>query len=276
VPFDATGKVSFDHVYTEPDPRPYFRVLREVDYHLPQLAKPYFAKQVEEYREARRVAEPTVLDIGCSYGVNAALHRCDATMDELNEHYADEEVAGLDRAGMIARDREFVRARGIRSPAVRFVGLDVSGPALDYAEAAGFLDQTVHADLERSHPTEVQSAVLATADLVVSTGCLGYVTERTVAKIAELPGGRRPWMAHFVLRMFSYEPIAASLAELGYRTTEVAGIFKQRRFASTQEREQILDTLLANDVEPHELETEGWLCAQLHLSRPTDHEDYDT
>jgi hypothetical protein len=83
-------------------------------------------------------------------------------------------------------------------------------------------------------------------------------------------------MAHFVLRMFSYEPIAASLAELGYRTTGVAGIFKQRRFASIQEREQILDTLRANDVEPHELETDGWLCAQLHLSRPADHEDDET
>jgi SAM-dependent methyltransferase len=275
VPFDATGKVSFDHVYTEPDPRPYFRVLREVDYHLPQLAKPYFAKQVEEYREDRGVAEPTVLDIGCSYGVNAALHRCDTTMDELYEHYTGTEADGLDHAGMIARDRELVRAAA-QPPDVRFVGLDVSAPALEYAEAAGFVDEIVHADLERADPTRAQRAVLGRADLVVSTGCLGYVTERTVARIAGLPGGRRPWMAHFVLRMFSYEPIAASLAELGYRSTAVAGIFKQRRFASTQEREQILDTLRTNGVEPHELETQGWLCAEFHLSRPTDHEDDDT
>lgn len=270
MPFDATGKVSFDHVYTEPDPRPYFGALRELDYHLPQLAKPYFAKLIDEYREARRVAEPTVLDVGCSYGVNAALYRCEATLDQLYDHYTGEAAARLDRAGLVERDRRLVRDRGVRG--VRFVGLDVAGPAVAYAHEAGFLDEAVHADLERDAPTETQRAVLARADLVVSTGCLGYVTEKTIAQLAGLPA-RRPWMAHFVLRMFSYEPIATRLADLGYVTTSVDGVFKQRRFASATEQEQILDALRANGIEPHELETEGWLCARLHFSRPTETED---
>jgi len=271
VSFDSTGKYSFDHVYTEPDPRPYCVALRRMDYHLPQVAKPHFAELVEEYRLARGVAEPTVLDIGCSYGVNAALYRRDITMDELYRHYDGPEVARLDRAELIERDRRLIQSRG-----VRFVGLDTSGPALDYARAAGFLDQTVHADLEQDAPTEDQSALLAQADLVVSTGCLGYVTERTVGCVAELAKGRRPWMAHFVLRMFSYEPIAASLARLSYTTTEVDGVFKQRRFADDQEQKQILDALSAAGVEPHELETEGWLCARLYHSRPDDTATDDT
>lgn len=76
-------------------------------------------------------------------------------------------------------------------------------------------------------------------------------------------------MAHFVLRMFSYEPIAESLADLGYETVGVEGLFKQRRFVSEQEQVQILDAVGATGADPHELETEGWLCAQLYLSRPT-------
>ncbi|MGH3762204.1 class I SAM-dependent methyltransferase [Actinophytocola sp.] len=259
MPFDSTGKISFDHIYTEPDPRPYLRTLGALDYHLPQLAKPYFAKLIDERRS------PTVLDVGCSYGVNAALYRCDTTMDDLSAHYASEEATQLDRAALIERDRALVRAPASR--AARFVGLDVAAPALEYARAAGFLDEAVHADLEHDEPTERQAAVLAEADLVISTGCIGYVTERTIGRIAELPGGRRPAMAHFVLRMFSYEPVADRLAGLGYETVGVAGVFRQRRFASAREREQILDTLRAAGVEPHELETEGWLCAQLYLSR---------
>lgn len=257
MPFDSTGKVSLDHVYIEPDPRPYFTTLGALDYQLPQLAKPYFAKLVED------LGEPTVLDVGCSYGVNAALYRCDATMDELCRHYTSEEAGRLDRAGLIARDRALVG-----SPGARFVGLDASAPALAYAHAAGFIDEAIHADLERDDPTEDQAALLAGVDLVVSTGCIGYVTERTIGRIAGLPGGRRPAMAHFVLRMFSYEPIAASLAALGYRTTGVAGLFKQRRFADPREHEQILDAIRANGVRPDDLETEGWLCAQLYLSEP--------
>jgi SAM-dependent methyltransferase len=256
VHFDTTGKVSFEHVYTEPDPRLYFTTLREFDYQLPQLAKPYFAELIAGCQQ------PTVLDVGCSYGVNAALYRCDTTMNELYEHYTSAEAAGMDRAELIAADRARVASSG-----VRFIGLDVSAPALEYARAAGFVDVAMHADLERDLPTEQQSALLSEVDLVVSTGCVGYVTERTIARVAGLPG-RRPVMAHFVLRMFSYEPIAACLTDLGYETIGVEGLFKQRRFVSEQEQAQILGAVGATGAEPHELETEGWLCAQLYLSRP--------
>jgi SAM-dependent methyltransferase len=254
--FDSTGKISLDHVYTAPDPRPFCDALRGLEYHLPQLAKPYFAKLIEER------GTPTVLDVGCSYGVNAALYRHDMSMDDLYAHYAGEEAASLDRAGLISRDRALPVAND-----VRFIGLDVAAPALEYASAAGFLHAAVCADLEHDDPTDEQRAVLAEADLVVSSGCIGYVSERTITRIAQ---PRLPAMAHYVLRMFSYAPIAESLAGLGYRSEGVEGVFKQRRFASADEQEQILDAVRANGLEPHELETEGWLCAQLYLSSPAD------
>jgi SAM-dependent methyltransferase len=258
VAFDSSGKVSFDDIYTAPDPRAFFGTLRGLDYRIPQLAKPYFATLIEEYRAERHVAEPVVLDVGCSYGVNGALHRCHTTMAELYEHY--DAAAALDRAALLERDRQRVTKDD-----VRLIGLDTSAPALEYARAAGFLDETIHADLEAADPDDEQQALLAGVDLVVSTGCIGYVTEKTLVRIAR---GARPWMAHFVLRMFSYEPVADSLAELDYETTSIHGVFRQRRFASSDEQAQILDTLSAAGVDPQGLETEGWLYAQLFLSRP--------
>jgi hypothetical protein len=212
---------------------------------------------------------PTVVDVGCSYGVNAALLRCDATIDELYESYGA--AHGLARRELLARDRAFVRSR--RYPeAVRFVGLDSSGPALAYALDAGLLDDAVHADLESDAATEEQRARFAKADLVISTGCLGYVSERTIRQVAEAAqaaaDGRLPWMAHFVLRMFSYDPIAESLSELGYETVHIEGVFKQRRFASAQEQALVLDNLSSAGVDPHGLEADGWMYAQLHLSLP--------
>ncbi|MEV6877923.1 class I SAM-dependent methyltransferase [Amycolatopsis sp. NPDC051128] len=260
MPFDSTGKISFDHIYTAPDPRPFFGTLRRVAYHIPQLAKPYFAKLIEEYRAERGVARPTVLDVGCSYGVNAALRRCDATMDDLYAHYTGPDVRALDHAALVEADRNRVR-----SDNPRFYGLDNSAPALEYALSAGFLDEALHADFERDDPDETQQKLLDDVDLVISTGCVGYVTEKTLSRIAR---GARPWMAHFVLRMFSYEPVAASLAELGYETAGVEGVFKQRRFASAEEQTQILDTLNAAGVDPAGLESDGWLYARLYVSRP--------
>lgn len=261
---NTTGKVSLDHIYSQPDPRAYFDTLRELGYCIPQLAKPYFTELIQEYRETGGAA-PTVLDIGCSYGINAALLRCDTTMTDLYERYCDRDFYAHDT--LVSRDREFVRAND-GAGGTRFMGLDASDGALSYALEAGFIDEAVHADLEADDPTEPQRERLATADMVISTGCVGYVTERTISRIAGAHGERLPWMAHFVLRMFPFEPVADSLAAAGYKTVRHEGVFKQRRFATPEEQTQVLDTLSSVGVDPHGLETDGWLYAQLYLSRP--------
>lgn len=265
--FDATGKVSLDHLYVQDDPRPYFSALRELDYCIPQLAKPYFAKLVRQYREAAGVDVPTIVDVGCSYGVNAALLTCDLTIDDLYDRYGDPASARLGRDELLARDRDFVRNHS-RPDRIRFLGLDSSAPALSYALATGLLDDALHVDLENDEASDGQRARLATADLVISTGCLGYVGERTIRQIATAPGERLPWMAHFVLRMFPYDPVAESLSELGYETIQIEGLFRQRRFACAEEQAQVLDTLSTVGLDPRGLEDDGWLYAQLHLSLP--------
>ncbi|QNE77822.1 class I SAM-dependent methyltransferase [Streptomyces finlayi] len=263
--FDANGKVSLDHIYTAPDPRTYFQVLRPLGYCVPQQAKPYFEKLIKEYRESEEVAVPTVLDIGCSYGINAALLKYDATMDELYARYGD--AARMSREELLARDRDLSRSR---RPAhgLRFTGLDASTSALAYAREAGFLDEAVHADLERDDPTPEQHARLAGTDIVISTGCIGYVTERTLTRVVRAQGERRPWMAHFVLRMFPFDPVEDALAGLGYRTVRVDDVFKQRKFADPHEQTRVLDSMAAAGVDARGLEEEGWMYAQLYLSRP--------
>ncbi|OHV34141.1 MULTISPECIES: class I SAM-dependent methyltransferase [Pseudofrankia] len=277
--FDATGKVSLEHVYNQPDPRAYFRTLRALDYRLPQLAKPYFAKVIDECQESRPDRRLRVLDVGCSYGINAALLKLDVAMDDLYERYAHPRS----RAALVAGDRALATARGGATD-IEVIGLDVSGPAVAYALDAGFLDDALHADLESRELTESERARLAGVDLVISTGCLGYVTDRTLTQIvtaaaspdpapgpdetAGRGGPALPWMAHFTLRMFPFDPIAETLAGFGYRTEAVDRLFEQRRFASPQERDQVLTTLGGVGVDPRGLEAEGSLYAQLFISRP--------
>lgn len=286
---DPTGKISLDHIYTQPDPRAYFGTLRELDYRIPELARPYFTTLIEAYRRVHRVETPQVLDIGCSYGINAVLLKSPSTMmDDLYDRYAGARAAARDRAELLALDRELLRGArsgngkprdgkprereprdgGPRDGGPRVVGLDVSRPALDYAREAGFLDQTVHADLESSEPTDRQRNLLAGADLVVSTGCLGYVTDKTISRVVDAQDGRRPWMAHFVLRMFPFDPIADLLESAGYRTHRVERLFRQRRFATQDEQTLVLANLAALGIDPAGLETEGWFYAQLYVSLP--------
>ncbi|MGH8968052.1 MAG: class I SAM-dependent methyltransferase, partial [Actinomycetes bacterium] len=136
---DTTGKISLGHIYTRPDPRAYFTTLRDLDYHIPELAKPHFRGLIAEYREAHRVRAPTVLDIGCSYGINAALVKYGATMGDLYDRYSGRDAHRHTRGTLLTRDRELVRSVD-RENQVRFLGLDASAQALSYALEAGFLD----------------------------------------------------------------------------------------------------------------------------------------
>lgn len=265
MPFDANGKASLDHIYTQPDPRAYFTTLHGLKYGIPQLAKPYFADLIRQHRQTQPGHTVRLLDIGCSYGVNAALLNDDATMDELHQWYADPAVHAMDHDTLLARDRKRFAGRRARA---RIVGLDSSQPALDYAHRAGLLDDAVCADLENNELTESQRGQLAGTDLVISTGCIGYVGASTITKVATADGDHRPWMAHFVLRMVPFEPIADSLRPLGYDIERVDRLFRQRQFVSGEEQAQVVDTLRTAGVDPSGLEDTGWLYAQLHLCRP--------
>jgi hypothetical protein len=68
--------------------------------------------------------------------------------------------------------------------------------------------------------------------------------------------------------MYPFEPIEQCLFELGYATTKVERLFKQRLFVSPEEQSQVMDTLSDIGVDPDGLESDGWLYAQLYLSRP--------
>ncbi len=107
-------------------------------------------------------------------------------------------------------------------------------------------------------------------DLVTSTGCVGYVTEKSFKRL--LPAvtqGQSPWIGNFVLRMFPFDPIEETLQDWGYVTEKLEGrTFVQRRFASAEEHEQVLEQLRERGIDPTGKETEGNLLADFYLSRP--------
>ena len=111
---------------------------------------------------------------------------------------------------------------------------------------------------------------LSPVDLVVSTGCVGYVTEKSFDRL--LPAvtqGEPPWLANFVLRMFPFNDIEETLNDQGYVTEKLEGhTFIQRRFASSVEQEQVLEQLRELGIDPTGKESEGHLLAEFYLSRP--------
>ena len=213
-PTRTDGKAGFDHIYDEPDPRDYFRTLRPTGYQIPARAQPVFRRTVDA------CGAGTVLDVCCSYGINAALLRCDVTLDDLYDHYADDDVTSSRPIGWSPPTASWFAER-TRPDAPRTLGLDVASNAVAYGRAVGLLDGGWAEDLESGDPSADLSDQVADVDLVTITGGIGYVSERTFDRLFDqLPAERPPWVAAFCLRTYPYDGVAESLAQRGLVTEQ--------------------------------------------------------
>ncbi|MEV6671556.1 hypothetical protein [Streptomyces sp. NPDC051162] len=260
----AVGRTPFDDLYSRPDPRAYFRVLGALGYRTPHHAQAVFRRLA-----ADRTAGPGpagVLDICCSFGINAALLNHDVTWDELHARYTSPEAGALTTAALIADDRAFYAARR-RPGAVPVTGLDAAAPALGYAVATGLLEEGFAENLETAPPSPALCRAVRRTRLITVTGGVSFLSPRTFRSLlaaAEVP----PWVAAFVLRTGSYDHIAAALATHGLATERSTATFPQRRFTDEREQRYAVDAVAAAGEDPRGKETEGCFHASLHLSRP--------
>ncbi|MEX0853825.1 MAG: class I SAM-dependent methyltransferase [Bauldia sp.] len=248
------------------DPRAYFSVLGALDYMIPDVAEPVI-RQILAAKVQADGASPVVLDVGCSYGINSAVHRFPLNFDILRRRYARREMAALSAEEMTRLDRNYFAAwpdTGLG----RFVGLDVSEPAIRYAKTVGLLDDGIAADLETASLSPVQAKIAGRANVLLATGSVGYVTEKTYRKLLGAMD-RAPWIISFVLRIFPYEPLAAAFEERGLVTERLQGAtFVQRRFRDVEEFESTISTLEEHGVDAAGFESEGLFQADLFVSRP--------
>lgn len=262
------AKKSLDHVYNRTDPRAYFRELHSLGYDIPGAAKPIFQKVISQLvRQKRDTVQ--ILDIGCSYGVNAALLKHDLTMSDLYEHW--EQAPGGAPTDLVAYDREFLGSLE-KAANIQVIGLDPAENAILFAEQTGVLDKGVVADLETQPLPPESVPELAPVDLVMSTGAIGYVTERSFDKLLPVVSNEpQPWFANFVLRMFPFDPIEQKLSEWGFVTEKLEGqTFIQRYFANDAEQEQVVRQLEQRGIDAGGKEADGHLHAEFFLSRRAD------
>lgn len=260
------NKAVFDDIYSMSDPRSYYSVLGSLDYMIPDVAEPV-ARQLLDARARLHGQENIVLDIGCSYGINAAIHRFPVNFGCLHQRYARREMMELGADELIRLDRLFYSSW----PEIgcgRFIGLDSSAPAIRYANEAGLHVNGVAADLESGPLSASDAAIIAPANVLLSTGAVGYVTHRTYGRLLDaLPA--QPWIISFVLRMFPYDQFIADFAKRGMVTEKLAGsTFVQRRFRDEEEFEQSLGALKARNIDTSGFEADGLFQAELFVSRP--------
>jgi hypothetical protein len=273
VQHNEQNKANFDHVYDLPDPRGYFEALGSLGYRAPEHARRLFPTLLKMVEAGDGTAG--ILDLCCSYGVNAALLRHDLSLDDLYARYASPELAGLSTEELQDADRRFYAERRHPSPA-GIVGADSAANAVRYALGAGLLEAGFGEDFETADPSEGFRGAVEDVGLVTVTGGVGYVWERTfdgvLGAVAEArPDGGAPWVATLPTRLVDYDALSELLSGYGLVTEKLtARTFPQRRFADRAERDHVLRQLADMGVDPAGKEEEGWYHADLYLSRPAE------
>lgn len=274
---NGATKASFDNIYNHPDPRPYYQVLRPLDYRSPTAARPIFRQCVDRLSELRGKQRITVLDVCCGYGVNGALVNHDVTMDELYSRYGSRSYAQLSSEEMITLDREYFRKRRSSKSRTRFVGVDVASHAIQYAERTGLIGKGFTTDLEHQAPNEELTATLEQVDLVTVTGGLSYIGETSFERLLKsVPSARpQPWVALFPLRITDFSRVRGALQRCGLLVERYRQrTYRQRRFRDRTERQRVMQRLQHLGIDPQGKEDTGYHHARFHLARP--HEDAES
>lgn len=266
-------KASFEDVYHSPTPHAYLEEMDRLNYEIGEQASPYFEATARLMLEQLGPRAPVkMLDLGCSYGVGAALLNHSISFRELARFFAEHE--SRDYHDCIEATRGLLEATG--SPdAVPCLGLDRSEEALRFAEDTGLLDGTIARNLEEDQslpPDEVR--MIRECNLLTSTGAIGYVGDRTLSvllrhlgKSNKQPHG--PYSIVTILRMFDSAPIAASFERFGFHCAAVPDVrLRQRQFETEEEQACTLKLLAKRGLDTHGWESEGFLYADLFAAAP--------
>jgi len=268
------AKASFDDVYDAPTPHAYIISMSRHGYEIGEQARPYCTAAAELLRDRNGDAWPVqMLDIGCSYGIGSAFVKYGCSFDEMVAFFSTR--APREYHACCEATRMWLN---ITPPVcdVRGVGLDRSSNAIRFAVEAGLLDGGIAKDFEDEAiaPQSEDRSWFRSCNLLISTGAIGYVTDRTLDFVLQdlgrdHPSDFGPLAVTTILRLFELEPIREVFERNGFRFGTVPGaLLPQRRFVDDAERQGILDVLHGRGVDTRGLEDEGRQFAQLCIAAP--------
>lgn len=270
-------KACFDNVYTAPTPHAYIQLMARHGYEIGEQARPYCVAAAELLNEYYNGTSPVqMLDIGCSYGTGSAFVKYGCSFDEMVGFFSTRVPEDFHEACEATRAWLNVTPEPNN---VCCVGLDSSRPAIRFAMRAGLLDYGIARNFENPEvaPNPEECSWLRECNLIIGTGSIGYVTDRTINQVLRHAGKDRPnefgpIAVLTILRMFESTPISASFEKHGYRFEKVPGIMlSQRGFTDEDEQEGVLSILHDKGIDTAEWEDQGKLFAELFIAAKPGH-----
>jgi hypothetical protein len=206
-----------------------------------------------------------ILDLGSSYGINSALLNYELVMEELDDFFVD-----ANSAPSIKETQSFFDELPNKNPKFEFYLVDTSSHALEFAEKAGLCEDSFCVNLEKETIPPKFEHTLNDIDLIISTGCIGYIGPKSFENIFKSIDryGKNPLpiFAFTVLRIFPIDEIKSIFRKNDFELVKTKiGPLKQRQFYNESEMKKSIELLKNQGIDTKGMEEEGYFFADFYV-----------
>jgi hypothetical protein len=263
-------KKDFTDIYTQDSPYEYLKEMDRLEYSISDSTKPLYNSIIEQLEDT--LSRPiNVLDLGSSYGINSSLMKYDLTMSELNNFF-------LSGSEPTKEETKQFYEKCTSNDNLNFYQIDISEEALKFSEDMDLCKRGMNVDLEAEKSNLLES--LPKMDVVIATGCIGYVGYRGISNLLKVIKNRQsnsieseteytaPIFAFSVLRMFDMVDIEKVFEMYGYSIvkSDIKPI-RQRNFSDPKEKAQTLSLLHDMEIDTKKYEDGGSFYADFYIAR---------
>jgi len=264
-------KKDFEDIYTQDSPYGYLKEMDRLEYSISDSTKPLYNSIIEQLKGT--LSRPVnVLDLGSSYGINSSLIKYDLTMIELNNFF-------LNGAEPTKKETKQFYDECTSNDNINFYQIDISEEALKFSEEMDLCKKGMNIDLESEKLSLRES--LPKIDIVIATGCVGYIGFKTFSNLLEWfkdrqsnstetdAGDVTPIFAFSVLRMFDMDDIEEIFGTYDYSIvkSDIKPI-RQRNFYDPKEKTKTISILHDREVNTKEYEEDGNFYADFYIAKP--------
>ena len=263
-------KKDFTEIYTQDSPYGYLKEMKKLQYRIANLTKPLYLFLAKHL--FNKLDRPlNLVDIGSSYGINSALMRHDLTMSELDDFFLKRNEPTRYQTKQFFEDHTI-------NDNLNFYNIDISRPALRFSEDVGLCKKGIDVNLEKCNVDSLES--LPNLDMVIATGCIGYIGHKAFANLFDLVKERKdgsvqtknsttPLLAFSVLRIFDMEKIQKTFDDYGYFLVKSdLKPLRQRKFSDSTEKSQTLSLLHSKGIDTKWYEDDGYFYADFYIAGP--------
>ena len=264
-------KKDFTNIYTQDSPHSYLKEMNRLNYSISDSTKKLYAPIIKELEE--KLSRPiNILDLGSSYGINSSLMKYNLTMSELNNFF-------LNGTAPTKKETKQFYKECTSNDNLNFYQIDISKEALKFSEEMNLCERGMDVDLDVEKINILES--LPKMDLVIATGCVGYIGHKAFLNLLKVIKNRRdiskessieyiaPIFAFSVLRMFDMEDIEEVFKIYDYSVvqSDIRPI-RQRNFSGPKEKEQTISLLHDMKINTKKYEDDGNFYADFYIAKP--------